>query len=480
MALSEQQLKQVAQRWLDAINSADVDALDDLVAYDVVDHSRLVEGHGTGCDGYKRLVQQLHDAFPGYRSELDSVEVNGDLVRIRHTGRAPRPAQFSALLGTAAQDPAMQQMDFKVTSMIRVNDEGKIVEHWAAEGPFGQKTTPDQYPEPATGRTGTPALNKLFMQQYVKNVIDAMAPENARYYFTENFHNHDPAPGEEPGLQGVINFIASIFAAFSEFQTTIEEQVAEDDLVVGRWSQTFVNTGPYLGFPASGRRIHIGGITITRVRDDRIFEEWEARDALSLLTQMGIESPLGPLDDGGPGDDGDAGKEIARRYFYSVWERGELNVADEIFAADFVNNSLIEGQRPGLDGVKQLVQAFRTGFPDGSVSVDLQAAEGTRIATRYTFRGTHRGRFRGVAATGKRIEVTGISIYQISGGKITAHWGFFDDASLVAQLGLIQYPTDGGTGTGEQPPEPGPAPQPEPGPAPQPGPWGSYGDAGTQ
>jgi steroid delta-isomerase-like uncharacterized protein len=494
MALSEQQLKQVAQRWLEAVNSGNVDVLDQLIASDVVDHSGLTEGHGGGREGYKQLVQQLRGTLPNYSGDLDSIDVNGDLVTIRHTGSAEYPQHFSALMGAPPQDPAMRQMQFNVTSVIRVNDNGQITEHWATEGPFGKKTAPESHPVPAPGRTGTADLNKAFMRQYVANVIDAMAPDNGRYYFAQNFYNHDPAPGEQPGLDGVIQFIGSIFSAFSGFSTSIDEQIAEDDLVVGRWSQTFTNTGPYLGFPASGKHIHIGGITITRVRDDHILEEWEARDALSLIGQMGIPSPLGPLDGNSTAVDADAGKEIARRFFYSVWDQGDLNAADQIFAPDFVNNLPIEGQAPGVDGVKQLVQAFRTGFPDCSISVDLQVAAGGHVASRYTFRGTHNGTFRGVAATGKRVEISGISIHAISNGKIAAHWGYFDDASLVFQLGLIQYPSQpGGPGWSPPPaappasaptpqPTPSPTPQPAPSPTPQPapsptptpaGPWGT-------
>ncbi|MEU5264622.1 ester cyclase family protein [Amycolatopsis sp. NPDC021455] len=459
MTLSSTQLKQIAHQWVDAINSGNVEALDNIVAPDVVDHSGLTAGHGEGCYGYKQLVQQLLDSLPGYSSQVDSIEVQGDLVTIRQTGKAPPPAHFSAMLAPdAAGVDTAGEMEFKVTSVVRVDDNGKIAEHWAAEGPFGQKSTPDDW-HPGPPPTGSPEANKVFMQTYVRNVIDAMTAENARYYMADNFYNHDPAPGEKHGVEGAIAFISSIFAAFSEFHTTIEEQLAEADIVVGRWSQNFVNTGPYLGFPASGKQIHIGGITITRVRDNRILEEWEARDALSLLNQMGIPSPFGALEgDTEPGTTDP--KELARRFFYEVWDSGDLAVADTIFAPDFANNSTVAGQRPGVAGVKQLVRAFRTGFPDCSVSVDLQTGEGDRVATRYTFRGTHRGTFRGLKATGKPVEVSGISIHSVADGKITGHWGFFDDASLLFQLGLVQYP------------------EPGPGPTPEPGPWGTAGTAG--
>ena len=456
MALSGTQLQQVAQQWVDAINTGNVDLLDNIIAPDIVDHSGMTGAHGSGSDGYKKLVRQLLESLPGYTSHVNSIDVHGDLVTIKQTGTAPPPQHFSAMLTTGSSAPApAQQMEFKVTSVIRVNDAGQVAEHWAAEGPFGTKSTPDDWQNQPV--TGTPEANKVFMQNYVHNVIDAMTASNARYYMATNFYNHDPAPGEQPGVEGAVAFIASIFAAFSQFHTTIEEQLAQDDIVVGRWAQTFVNTGSYLGFPASGKQIHIGGITITRVRDNRIFEEWEARDALSLLNQMGIPSPFGALEDDTPSPTDDP-KELARRFFYEVWDSGDVSVADSIFSSDFVNHSTVDGQRPGVDGVKQLVRAFHVGFPDCSVSIDLQTSEGDQVATRYTFRGTHNGTFRGLTPTGKTVEVSGISIHSFAGGRITGHWGFFDEASLLFELGLVQYPNPS-----------------TPSPAPSPSPWGSSG-----
>jgi steroid delta-isomerase-like uncharacterized protein len=472
MTLSEKELLHVAQRWTDVMNTGTVDDLEEIVDYDVVDHSGLTKPYGGGCDGFKHLVEQLRTTFPDYRSTLESVDIDGDVVTLHHNGTASAPQTMAGLTGQPPDAATGKPMSFTVTSAIRVSDAGKVVEHWAVSGPFGEQSTPGAGTGTDTGtglQTGTPELNKAYMRQYVKNVIDAQQADNGRFYFSENFYNHDPAPGEQPGREGAIAFIKSIFSAFSGFRTVLEEQVAEDDLVAGRWSQQFKNTGSYLGFPASGRDIHIGGITITRVRSGRIVEEWEARDALSLLGQMGIPSPLGDLEGGAPASDDEADKETARRFYYDVWDQEHLDSITSLFARDFTEHSPVPGQQPGTAGVAQLVRAFHTAFPDLSVSVDLQVSAGGRVATRFTVRGTHRGVFRGAAPTGKRIEVTGIDVHAVSNGLITDHWGFFDNASLVTQLGLIEFPPgigappSGGTpgtpstpGTSEPPTTPSP------------------------
>jgi steroid delta-isomerase-like uncharacterized protein len=292
--------------------------------------------------------------------------------------------------------------------------------------------------------------NKQFLRNYVQYVIDGQNPSLASYYFVDNFHNHDPAPGEQPGLAGVTAFLESIFAAFSGFQTTIEQQVAEGDLVAGRWTQSFKNTGGYLNFPATGKDIHIGGITITRVRNGKIVEEWEARDAHSLLVQMGVFAPLGRLEGGAPGpgsdDDEQRRKDLARSYYYDIWDVGDVHAVDRLFAPGFVNHLPLPGQDPGVEGVKQFVRRFHAAFPDGSVSVDLQFCEQDRVVTRYSFRGTHRDTFLGIPATGRPVQLTGIGIMRIDGDRVTEAWDYWDTASLIFQL--TPPPLPGGPGQG--------------------------------
>jgi steroid delta-isomerase-like uncharacterized protein len=291
---------------------------------------------------------------------------------------------------------------------------------------------------------------KRFMRAYVTNVIDGENPPLGDYYFTENFHNHDPAPGEETGLAGVKAFIGSIFDAFSGFRTNINEQIGEGDLVVGRWTQTFKQTGSYLGFPVSGVQVLIGGITITRVRNDRIVEEWEARDATGLLHQMGVAPRL--VLEGG--DDMSSATDVVNRYFYDAWNAGNIDLIDELLSSNFVNHIRIDGQLPGRAGVKQLLQRLRHAFPDASVSVDLMVHEADRVATRFTIRGTHRGTILGLAATDKRVEFTGITIFRVTSGQIVEGWGYLDLATLLLQTGALKIPTGGDYG-GKPAPLPG-------------------------
>jgi len=140
---SDEQNEAVARKWVEAVNSGDLQALDQTVDYNVIDHSGLSSGHGHGCEGHKRLVSELRKAFPDWRASVDDVTVNGDLVTIRYSGRGANPEELKSLAGSA---PA-EKMDFKLVSTVRIKN-GKVVEHWANEGPLGQKGGPTSAASP--------------------------------------------------------------------------------------------------------------------------------------------------------------------------------------------------------------------------------------------------------------------------------------------------------------------------------------------
>ena len=130
-------------------------------------------------------------------------------------------------------------------------------------------------------------------------------------------------------------------------------------------------------------------------------------------------------------------KAIMRRFYEEVFNRGNLTVAEDVFATDFIEHEIFPGMAPGLEGFKQMVSAARAAFTDFRVSADDMLAEGDKVAVRYTTSGTHRGGFVGVAPTGKRVTLTGIDINRFTGGKIVEHWGQSDSLGLMQQLGLV-------------------------------------------
>jgi steroid delta-isomerase-like uncharacterized protein len=133
-------------------------------------------------------------------------------------------------------------------------------------------------------------------------------------------------------------------------------------------------------------------------------------------------------------------KALIRRFYEEVWNRGNLAVAEEIFADDYVRHDLRPGTAPpGPQGQKQIASMFRAAFPDLESTVDLIIAEGDMVAARWTLHGTHTGPWAGVAPTGKAVTFSGVNIFRIAGGKVVEIWNHRDDLGLMQQLGAPVY-----------------------------------------
>jgi steroid delta-isomerase-like uncharacterized protein len=120
-----------------------------------------------------------------------------------------------------------------------------------------------------------------------------------------------------------------------------------------------------------------------------------------------------------------------------VYNRGDLGVIDKVAASDLVIHASSQ-EIHGREGAKQYVAALRAAFPDIHFTVEHQIAEGDIVVTRWTARGTHKGKFQSVPATGRKIRLAGTDIDRIIGGKVVECWAHVDELGLMRQLGAIE------------------------------------------
>src|SRR5215203_5500501 len=119
-------------------------------------------------------------------------------------------------------------------------------------------------------------------------------------------------------------------------------------------------------------------------------------------------------------------KALVRREQQELWNHtGELHAADELFAAD------------QAEAAKHQAADFRQGFPDVVSTIEDIIAEGDKVVARWRSRATHQGEYMGTPASGKEVQLTGISIYRIEGGKIAEEWSVEDEYGLMAQIGAV-------------------------------------------
>jgi steroid delta-isomerase-like uncharacterized protein len=136
-------------------------------------------------------------------------------------------------------------------------------------------------------------------------------------------------------------------------------------------------------------------------------------------------------------------KAIVRRFFEEVYNRGNLEVADELMAPDVVDHDMLPGQQSGVEGYKRSIAEQRAASSDLRFSIEDMIAEGEKVVTRSVGSGTHdRGELMGVPPTGKRITVSNITITRLEGGKIVEEWTESDTLGMMRQLGLVPEPGD--------------------------------------
>ena len=131
-------------------------------------------------------------------------------------------------------------------------------------------------------------------------------------------------------------------------------------------------------------------------------------------------------------------KAVARRFLEEVFNGGKLELVDELLDPGFVNHDAAQpGPQVGIEAAKANVAGYREAFPDVYLTIEAQLAEDALVTTRWTGRGTHRGELMGVAATGKQVTVTGITIDRIVDGRIVESWTNWDTLGLLQQLGVV-------------------------------------------
>jgi predicted ester cyclase len=135
-------------------------------------------------------------------------------------------------------------------------------------------------------------------------------------------------------------------------------------------------------------------------------------------------------------------KAVLRREVEELYNHtGNSDVVEEIFSLDYVSHEPASGEVRGIEGARQFAATFRKAFPDLENTIEDMVAEGEKDVMRFRGSGTHLGETETFGPpTGNRMEITGITIKQVSDGKIVEAWTNFDALGMMQQLGVIAAP----------------------------------------
>ena len=219
--------------------------------------------------------------------------------------------------------------------------------------------------------------NKALVRRWIDEVFTRGYLDEADELFTSNYAMHDPSfPRDVHGPEGVKRYVSAYRAAFPDLGITVEDQLADEDRVVTRWTLRGTHSGEFLGLAPTGEGVTVSGIEFDRMVGGRIDETW-----------VGYHPFAGSVPD-------------PERV-----ERGSIAMAEA--------------------------------FPDLRMTEADSVKEGDKVAFRWLLSGTHEGEFMGVAPTGRRVEAMGMDIVRLADGDIVEHWGEFDAVGLLRRMGAV-------------------------------------------
>ena len=126
-----------------------------------------------------------------------------------------------------------------------------------------------------------------------------------------------------------------------------------------------------------------------------------------------------------------------RRIYEELFNKGNLAIADELIAPDFLNHEAPPGSNRGPESMRRLITMLHTAFPDVHYTIEEMLAEGDMVSCRMIMNGTHQGSFMGIAPTGRSVRQAQMHFVRFRNGKVIEHWAVRDDLGLMRQLDVI-------------------------------------------
>jgi steroid delta-isomerase-like uncharacterized protein len=133
--------------------------------------------------------------------------------------------------------------------------------------------------------------NKTLTRRFYEDVFNKKNLNTVDELCAPSFVDHDAAPGQAPGLKGLKEWLSQFLQAFPDLKATIEEMVAERDLVVTRLTCQGTHKGTFMGAAPTGKKISFSAMDMVRIKDGRAVEVWhQGNDAMALM-ELGVRMP---------------------------------------------------------------------------------------------------------------------------------------------------------------------------------------------
>jgi len=294
--------------------------------------------------------------------------------------------------------------------------------------------------------------NKNMVRGAVEEIINQGKLDAVDDYFAKEYIRH-PDPNFK-GAGDIKKTVKAVRASFPDYHFAIEDMIAEGDKVVTRYTSKGIHKAEFMGVPPSGKEVTATGIIISRIANGKIVEEWQFKDTLAVLQQLGVisimpEAPLAVMKRTKPeefiwsvpskvtGDPGDpeTNKALVRREEEEVWNQRKLESFDTFFSTKFINHDPGFPDIRDYQGYKEFWTTVGQITEDYHLTVEDMVAEGDRVAVRWSSRL--------IALPAKQpVNNRGILIYRLADKKIVEAWFCTDMLAFMQQMGILPAPAE--------------------------------------
>jgi steroid delta-isomerase-like uncharacterized protein len=147
-------------------------------------------------------------------------------------------------------------------------------------------------------RNGMSEQNKVVLRRHFAEVWSQGNVALLDELFASDYLGHAP-PDEIQGRESLKQYVSTVRMAIPDLQCTVEDQIAEADRVVIRWTARGTHTGKYQGIPPTGKQVTMTGMSFARIANGKIVESWTNSDALGMLQLLGVVPAPGQVDRSG-------------------------------------------------------------------------------------------------------------------------------------------------------------------------------------
>ncbi len=434
--------KAVVLQMINLVNRHEVDRLDEVIAEDFMDHGPSAGG---GLEGFKRGVNMMHGAFPNMHFAIENIVGEGDKVAVRATLSAAFTG--NPLFGVPATG---KHAKWATIMTFRIVD-GKLAERWTDADTWGMLQQVGVLPSADWDMSSLAveevrdttreerlkqAAQELVEEVWIKKNLDA-----APGFFAQGggVAAEVPAGGSMLLNPSVIQFFGgAVFAAFPDYEVSIDYVMAEGDTVILRIAETGTHQGEYMQVAPTEKQVHWSD-TFFLVYDenDKIKKAWLQADMMGLMNQIDGFKPQVPAaaeKSAAPQTAAEINKAVFTKFIHEFWNERKFDLADELVHPDHFSSSVPDLPK-GPEGMKIIANVVAGSiFPDLQREIKQLFATDDMVGAIWVNRGTQKGTFMNIEATGKEVEWMELGVAKMKDGQLLESWYRPDEVGLCKEL----------------------------------------------